>query len=321
MNYQEEVRMGPIRRHPQVCGGELTFAGSRVFVDSLFDLLGSGHSIDEIFGARSEYFPTVSVMQAGATLELAVEILELISAEPRLREAVWRADMDLGALLDEDWPKDDDHIRVDLRHWSDALQRRIHVPPSALWVMANLAHEAERVPIENMTPELSGWLYRTERMVAEIVGVDSWDAATRALLIPENSRGSLQAHLQNLPADEVPARLTELRDGVAAPADTRRSAGPKARSEDFPSSGRDEIPAWRPLIEVAERACAAAGTSLSCKTVYEDLSLMPVGGASPELCALLDRLEAAANAIDPVSGALRAADNHAAEEAYRVQDT
>lgn len=68
-----------------------------MYVDSLFDLLGEGLPIDEVFGAGSDYFPTVPVAQARATLGIALEILETISAEPELREAVWRADLDLGA--------------------------------------------------------------------------------------------------------------------------------------------------------------------------------------------------------------------------------
>jgi hypothetical protein len=70
-------------------------------------------------------------------------------------------------------------------------------------------------------------------------------------------------------------------------------------------STHDRIPAWRPLIAVAERACAAEGVRLSYKTVYDDLSLTTIDGASRELLLLLDQLEGAANQIDPETGALR----------------
>lgn len=333
---QEEIRLGPIRRHPQVCRGELTFGGSRVWVDALFGYLKDGAPLDEWL----EDFPSVSRGQAQATLELALEVLETISAEPELREAVWRADLDLAALMDEDWPHDSQDLRVDLSTWSDALQRHMRVPPHTLVVLANLAYAVDStVPIENMPDDVAGWLYRAERLVAEIVGETSWDDAMRALSIPERSRLALLAYFARVPVDEeVPARfarLDPLREQAADPNFMKHSmedmtrvegdrpdpVGEDADGMDLRSSGRDEIPAWRPLIDVAERACAAAGTRLSAKTVYEDLSLMPMGGASPELSALLDRLEAAANAIDPVSGAIRSTDDHAGDEAFGTEDT
>lgn len=67
----------------------------------------------------------------------------------------------------------------------------------------------------------------------------------------------------------------------------------------------DRIPAWRPLIAVAERACENAGVRLSWKTVHDDLILMTAGPASRELLSLLDRIEQVANAIDPMTGAPR----------------
>lgn len=66
----DQVRLGPIRRHPQVCHGSLTFAGSRVWVDSLFGYLKEGAPLDEWL----EDFPSVSCGQAQATLELALEV-------------------------------------------------------------------------------------------------------------------------------------------------------------------------------------------------------------------------------------------------------
>jgi precorrin isomerase len=76
---------------------------------------------------------------------------------------------------------------------------------------------------------------------------------------------------------------------------------------------QDRIPAWRPLIAVAERACATAGVQLSYKTVYEDISMMTVGGAPSALLDLLDALEAIANTIDPQTGALRTAESRASD--------
>ncbi len=65
------------------------------------------------------------------------------------------------------------------------------------------------------------------------------------------------------------------------------------------------MPAWRPIVAIAERACESVGAHLSWKTKYDDLSLMTVGPAPHELHELLDNLEQVANAIDPQTGALR----------------
>lgn len=110
------------------------------------------------------------------------------------------------------------------------------------------------VPIEDMTDDVAGWLYRAERLVAEIVGVDSWDEAVRALSIPARSRLSLLAYYANLPADEeVPAqfaRLATLREKAADPnfmkhgmEDTARmERGARTQSRKTPtSSGRSRF--------------------------------------------------------------------------------
>jgi hypothetical protein len=72
-----------------------------------------------------------------------------------------------------------------------------------------------------------------------------------------------------------------------------------------PVKREDRIPAWRPLIAVAERVCESAEVRLSWKTVHEDLILMTAGPASRELLALLDLIEQVANAIDPMTGVPR----------------
>lgn len=51
-------------RHPDVMGGQLVFAGTRVPVDTLFDHLASGMTVH----AFVEEFPSVSIAQAKAGL-------------------------------------------------------------------------------------------------------------------------------------------------------------------------------------------------------------------------------------------------------------
>lgn len=67
-----EVTLGPVRRHPEVCHGQLTFTDTRVWVDSLFGYLRAGHSVDE----WREDYPSVSLEQAQETLDLALQLLE-----------------------------------------------------------------------------------------------------------------------------------------------------------------------------------------------------------------------------------------------------
>ncbi len=54
-----------VSRDPEVMGGELVFAGTRVEVKTLVDYLKGGHSLDDFL----EGFPTVSREQAEAYLE------------------------------------------------------------------------------------------------------------------------------------------------------------------------------------------------------------------------------------------------------------
>lgn len=109
--------------------------------------------------------------------------------------------------------KEDDRsnsIPIDLVRWSDALQRHIDMPASALWLMACLAHEVDStVPAEEMTPALRSWLFRVEEMVTQIVGARSWDEAVRRLQIPERSERSLRAWVE---IGAAPPALRELLD-------------------------------------------------------------------------------------------------------------
>ena len=56
---------------PEILGGTPVFQGTRVPIETLFDHLEAGVSIDEFV----DDFPTVSREQAVAVLELAEEIL------------------------------------------------------------------------------------------------------------------------------------------------------------------------------------------------------------------------------------------------------
>jgi len=56
----------PVSRSAEVMGGAAVFAGTRVPVETLFDYLEAGDSIDEFL----EGFPSVSRTQVVAVLEL-----------------------------------------------------------------------------------------------------------------------------------------------------------------------------------------------------------------------------------------------------------
>ena len=58
-----------IHSHPGILSGTPVFVGTRVPVQSLFDYLGGGETLDEFL----RQFPTVSHEQAVAALELAKE--------------------------------------------------------------------------------------------------------------------------------------------------------------------------------------------------------------------------------------------------------
>lgn len=87
--------------------------------------------------------------------------------------------------------------------WSDALQRPVAIPGSALWVLACLVYEVEvGVASDAMPEDVKGWLLRAQHMVAEIIGVESSEAALRELPIPRNSQRSLASWFRSrgLPA-------------------------------------------------------------------------------------------------------------------------
>ena len=55
----------PVSSDPNILGGTLVFAGTRVPVDALWNNLGSGATVEEFL----EWFPTVSREQAEAVLQ------------------------------------------------------------------------------------------------------------------------------------------------------------------------------------------------------------------------------------------------------------
>jgi uncharacterized protein (DUF433 family) len=61
-----------VSRNPDVLGGELVFAGTRVRVQTLIDYLKSGESLDRFL----EGFPTVERKQAKAYLEMTLKDAE-----------------------------------------------------------------------------------------------------------------------------------------------------------------------------------------------------------------------------------------------------
>jgi len=61
----------PITTDPEILGGTPVFAGTRVPVRNLLDVLAGGHTLDDFL----EDFPSVSREQAQAAIELAREAL------------------------------------------------------------------------------------------------------------------------------------------------------------------------------------------------------------------------------------------------------
>ncbi|HKP52012.1 MAG TPA: DUF433 domain-containing protein [Chloroflexia bacterium] len=59
-----------ITRNPNILGGTPVFAGTRVPVDTLFDYLEAGDSLDRFL----DHFPTVERAQAVAVLEFLREV-------------------------------------------------------------------------------------------------------------------------------------------------------------------------------------------------------------------------------------------------------
>lgn len=66
---------GIVHSDPELMGGTPVFVGTRVPVQSLFDYLEAGDSLDEFLGA----FPTVSREQAVAALEIAREAVTAVA--------------------------------------------------------------------------------------------------------------------------------------------------------------------------------------------------------------------------------------------------
>ncbi len=61
------IPKGVVHSHPQVLGGTPVFVGTRVPVQSLFDYLEGGETLDEFL----RQFPSVKRQQALAALEMA----------------------------------------------------------------------------------------------------------------------------------------------------------------------------------------------------------------------------------------------------------
>lgn len=68
--------MNPIKVDPDIMGGTPCFAGTRVPVKTLFDLLENGRSLDDFLAG----FPTVDRDQAVAVLELVKSRLTSLTA-------------------------------------------------------------------------------------------------------------------------------------------------------------------------------------------------------------------------------------------------
>ncbi|MYB50597.1 MAG: DUF433 domain-containing protein [Acidobacteriia bacterium] len=72
MQYAGHVRVAPrsvVHSDPEISGGTPDFRGTRVPVQSLFDYLEGGETIEQLL----DQFPSVSKGQARAALELACD--------------------------------------------------------------------------------------------------------------------------------------------------------------------------------------------------------------------------------------------------------
>lgn len=67
MNHVSEI----ITVNPEILGGQPVFKGTRVPVESLFDYLESGETLDSFL----DNFPTVTKVQAIAVIEIASKLL------------------------------------------------------------------------------------------------------------------------------------------------------------------------------------------------------------------------------------------------------
>jgi uncharacterized protein (DUF433 family) len=67
MNHVSDI----ITVNPEILGGQPVFKGTRVPVESLFDYLESGETLDSFL----DNFPTVTKVQAMAVIEIASKLL------------------------------------------------------------------------------------------------------------------------------------------------------------------------------------------------------------------------------------------------------
>ena len=67
-----DLKALPVSSDPEVLGGRLVFAGTRVPVDALWSNIGSGATLDEFV----EWFPTVTREQAEAVFRFGCRVLE-----------------------------------------------------------------------------------------------------------------------------------------------------------------------------------------------------------------------------------------------------
>ena len=67
----EDLKLLPVSLNPNILGGRLVFAGTRVPVDALWSNLADGATLDEFL----DWFPTVSREQAEAVLHFAYQTM------------------------------------------------------------------------------------------------------------------------------------------------------------------------------------------------------------------------------------------------------
>jgi uncharacterized protein (DUF433 family) len=75
------MKQSVVSRNAEVMGGTPVFRGTRVPVQTLFDYLEAGDSIDEFF----EGFPSASRAQVIAFLEEAKENFVILPTHPRVK--------------------------------------------------------------------------------------------------------------------------------------------------------------------------------------------------------------------------------------------
>ena len=101
-------------RDPEILGGELVFAGTRVPVRSLFDHLENGDSIEDFL----EGFPSVRLEQ----VETVLEDMEDLAAVARRRGEPTLAHEEVVAALKEAWNAE---IASEPRSWNSAQKQRL----------------------------------------------------------------------------------------------------------------------------------------------------------------------------------------------------